>query len=100
MSHRDRAFRDEGSAHQQAVGQLVGDLVELGTLERVPDPTDGRARLVRFTAAGRLALVQGLGVLAGIEADVTAALGATRVARLKSDLVAVLDVLDGLVATD
>ena len=97
---RSTEIADKVGISKQAVGQLVGDLVKMGTLERVPDPTDGRARLVRFTVAGRHAMVQGLGVLAGVEADVTAVVGAERVARLKSDLAAVLEVLDGLIAPD
>jgi DNA-binding MarR family transcriptional regulator len=36
----------------QSMGELVGELVELGYLERVRDPADGRARLLRATPAG------------------------------------------------
>jgi len=93
---RATEIADQLGISKQAVGQLVGDLVGLGMVERVRDPTDGRARLVRFTAEGRHAIVQGLGVLAGIEADVAHALGSKRVARLKADLAAVLAVLDAL----
>ena len=93
---RSTEIADKLGIPKQAVGQLVGDLVEMGTLERVPDPTDGRARLVRFTAAGMSSLVLGLGVLAGIEDDVTKQLGKERVARLKTHLGDVLDVLEAL----
>lgn len=37
----------------QAMGELVADLEQAGFLERVVDPADGRARLIRPTAAGR-----------------------------------------------
>lgn len=37
---------------KQAMGQIVDDLEQLGYIERTPDPDDGRAKLVRFTAAG------------------------------------------------
>jgi DNA-binding MarR family transcriptional regulator len=37
---------------KQAMGQIVDDLEHLGYVERTPDPTDGRAKIVRFTAAG------------------------------------------------
>jgi DNA-binding MarR family transcriptional regulator len=37
---------------KQAMGQTVDDLEHLGYVERTPDPEDGRAKIVRFTAAG------------------------------------------------
>lgn len=37
----------------QRAGQLVAELEEVGYLERVPDPDDGRARRVVFTRRGR-----------------------------------------------
>ena len=49
-----------------------------------------------FDPKARRSLVLGLGVLAGVEAEVEAALGAPRVAHLKAELAAVLQVLDGL----
>ncbi|WP_353557810.1 MarR family transcriptional regulator [Paraburkholderia terrae] len=38
---------------KQFVGELVGQLEELGLVERVPDPDDRRARIVRFTPEGQ-----------------------------------------------
>jgi DNA-binding MarR family transcriptional regulator len=37
---------------RQSMGEVVRDLVDLGILEMVPDPADGRAKLVRYTEAG------------------------------------------------
>lgn len=37
---------------KQSMGALVDDLAGWGYLERVPDPADGRARLIRRTARG------------------------------------------------
>lgn len=37
----------------QAMGELVTYLAERGYVERVPDPSDGRAKLVRLTERGR-----------------------------------------------
>jgi len=67
---------------KQAVSQLVADLEAMGTLERVPDPADGRARLVRFTAAGRAGLLDGLGVLGEVASSYEDALGADGLATL------------------
>lgn len=41
-----------GITHQ-AMAQLVCELEERDIVERVPDPSDGRARLVRLTDEGR-----------------------------------------------
>ena len=38
---------------KQAVGQLVDDLAALGMVERISDPTDKRAKRVRFSRRGR-----------------------------------------------
>lgn len=40
------------SMTKQAMGQLVDEVESLGYVERIPDPTDRRAKLVRFTAKG------------------------------------------------
>ncbi len=39
---------------KQSMGELVQSLVERGYVERVPDPTDGRAMLIRRTERGWL----------------------------------------------
>ena len=51
-----------------SMSELVTGLVKLGYLERVPDPTDGRARLVRLTAEGRRVQRRALEEIADIEA--------------------------------
>lgn len=60
---------------KQAVNQLVNELEAMATVERVPDPTDGRAKLIRFSARGREALLHGLTVLRGIEEELRAKIG-------------------------
>jgi DNA-binding MarR family transcriptional regulator len=42
----------------QAMGEMVAELVAHGYLERVPDPVDRRARLIRPTARGRAELAR------------------------------------------
>lgn len=37
---------------KQYLGRLVAELEDLGYLERAPDPTDGRAKVVRLSARG------------------------------------------------
>jgi DNA-binding MarR family transcriptional regulator len=40
------------SMSKQAMGELVDQCVELGLVDRVADPSDGRARIIMFTPAG------------------------------------------------
>jgi DNA-binding MarR family transcriptional regulator len=78
---------------KQAVGELVGDLEALNVLERVPDPQDGRAKLVRFTDKGIKAIHHGLSVLRGIEEELERRLGKARMRALHEALALVVDEL-------
>jgi DNA-binding MarR family transcriptional regulator len=40
------------SMSKQAMGELVDQCTELGLVARMADPSDGRARIVKFTRAG------------------------------------------------
>jgi DNA-binding MarR family transcriptional regulator len=79
---------------KQAVGELVGELEEMGLVSRAVDPADARARLVRFTARGRRALLHGLSVLAEIEDELADDLGRKTLDRLRADLGALIAVLE------
>ena len=81
---------------KQAVGQLVTDLEDMGALERIDDPQDGRAKLVRFTRAGLEAMHHGLAVLRGIEQELEQVLGKRRMRQLHQALVAVVDQLSSM----
>lgn len=84
---------------KQAVGQLVDELEHMGLLERVPDPSDGRGRLVRFRG-GPEALLPGLRLLAELEAELAEAVGPERLAHMKGTLGALLRVVEGWEAGD
>ena len=68
---------------KQAVGELVTDLQALGYVERVPDPSDGRAKIVRLTERGREAHRAALEAFAAIESDWAERLGERRVGELR-----------------
>lgn len=79
---------------KQTAGFLVDQLERAGYVERVPDPSDARARLVRVSARGQRAVVETVGVIGEIEAEWAAHLGRRRWAELRAaldDLVAITD---------
>jgi DNA-binding MarR family transcriptional regulator len=78
---------------KQAVGQTLAGLTALRLVEHVPDPTDGRARLVRLTEAGAAAYGHGRGVLAFYAAALAERIGRPRLMELAAGLAEVLAVL-------
>src|SRR3954454_7085074 len=48
---------------KQAVGEVVSELERAGYVERVPDPSDGRAKIIRLTKDGEAAWTLGWSVL-------------------------------------
>jgi DNA-binding MarR family transcriptional regulator len=84
---------------RQAVSQLLQAIEAAGFLERVPDPEDGRAVLVRHTTAGRALLADALEEMAAIEAGYESVIGSRRMAALKkalTDIAAAADPGGGL----
>jgi DNA-binding MarR family transcriptional regulator len=61
-----------------AMSELVDDLQRLGIVERRPDPTDGRAKLICLTEAGWEAMRTARRVIADIEREYAAAIGVER----------------------
>lgn len=52
---------------KQSVGEIVDDLAARGYVERVPDPADKRAKLIRLTKRGEEAQAHGFGLFAEVE---------------------------------
>ena len=71
---------------KQAFGEHVANVEAIGYVVRVPDPEDGRAKLIVPTPRGREALLLGREVFAEIEREWAAALGVERVAALRETL--------------
>ena len=70
----------------QAMGELVDDLQRLGYVERVPDPSDGRAKLIVLTDHGLDTLQAGLDTISTIEANLADLLGPRRLKELRGGL--------------
>jgi DNA-binding MarR family transcriptional regulator len=71
---------------KQAAGQLVDELEAMGMLERVSDPTDARAKLVRFSRRGQRGLLDGLAVLKELEDELRGVIGEPRMRALHDAL--------------
>lgn len=84
---------------KQAMMKLVDGLELQGYLERVPDPADGRAKIVRFTERGRGLLDDGLSIVREIEAELAQTLGERRFERVRADLAELVERL-GVVMPD
>jgi DNA-binding MarR family transcriptional regulator len=78
-----------------AMSELVDELQRAGYLERRPDPTDGRAKLIRPTRKGRQVLVQALRAVTDIERGYADAIGAERFESLAASLQALVDAQGG-----
>ena len=76
---------------KQAVGEFVCDLEARGYVERVPDPADGRAKIIRLTEHGAEAKSTALEIFAEIEAEWAERIGPERVEALRDALEAIYE---------
>jgi DNA-binding MarR family transcriptional regulator len=79
---------------KQTAGSIVDALARSGYVERVPDPTDARARLVRMAERGLAAVDVARGVEVQVEAEWTAHLGAEAAGQLRAALTRLREVTD------
>jgi DNA-binding MarR family transcriptional regulator len=82
---------DRAGLTKQAVGEVATDLEALGYVERVPDPGDGRAKIVRLTAKGRDAADTAQRIFADIEARWAERFGEERMRILRETLEAIAE---------
>jgi DNA-binding MarR family transcriptional regulator len=59
----------EAGLTKQAVGEAVTELERLGYVQRVPDPQDGRAKIIKLTDRGLDAVIKGRRIFAEIERE-------------------------------
>jgi DNA-binding MarR family transcriptional regulator len=71
---------------KQSAGELVDELVELGYVERIPDPGDRRAKLIQLTERGSEAQRVGFALFAGVEKRLAERFGAERIESLRETL--------------
>ena len=71
---------------KQSVGEVVDDLVELGYVERIPDPADRRAKLICLTERGAEAQGTAFGLIADLEERWAERYGPERLALVRETL--------------
>lgn len=74
-----------------SMAELVDELERVGYLEREPDPSDGRAKLIRLTRKGKRVMTQALRVTREIEAEYIEAVGAQRFESMARTLQTLVD---------
>jgi DNA-binding MarR family transcriptional regulator len=85
---------DRAQIAKQTATALVDKLERAGYVERVSDPSDGRARLVRMTPRAEAALPIARAEEDRIEAEWRAHLGAERMNQLRQALTALRNITD------
>lgn len=84
---------ERAQSTKQAMAYLVDQLEQRGYVERAPDPTDGRANIIRLSSRGRDLEKIAIATVAEKDAEWSASLGADRyktLGTLLSDLNAVI----------
>jgi DNA-binding MarR family transcriptional regulator len=79
---------------KQSAGFLVDQLERAEYVERVADPADGRARLVRIAERGARSVEASREIVAQVEAEWTAHLGERRMAQLRDILTDLREITD------
>ena len=71
---------------KQAFGEHVANVEALGYIKRVPDPADGRAKLIVPTVRGREVMLLGRRIFADLEREWAQAIGEERVIAMRETL--------------
>lgn len=71
---------------KQNINYLVNALEEMGYVERIPDPSDGRGKIVRLTEQGEANSQTGQAIIQEIEQEWAKELGEETMAQLRKSL--------------
>ncbi|HET6533923.1 MAG TPA: MarR family transcriptional regulator [Actinoplanes sp.] len=85
---------EQAQITKQSAGFLVDQLERAGYVERGPDPTDARARLVRIAPRGAAAVPVAAAIVADVEREWAAHLGGHRAAQLRQILTRLREITD------
>ncbi|GAB2551838.1 hypothetical protein GCM10027167_68990 [Nocardia heshunensis] len=87
---RSSVLAERAGMTKQAMGELIRHLDSHGYVESIPDPADGRARLIRPTAKGWSVIDAGLAVVTRFDAHLDTLIGPAEVHRLRATLLAII----------
>jgi DNA-binding MarR family transcriptional regulator len=90
---------EQAQMTKQSAAGLVDELERMRYVRRVPDPTDGRARLIQIDKRGRQAAKAAQAAHNEIQAQWRSHLGARRFTQLREILEALREITDPFVAT-
>ena len=90
---------EQASITKQSAGFLVDQLERAGYVQRVPDPSDARARLVRIANRGHQAIPLAAKIVSEVEAQWTEHLGKRRMDQLREILARLRDITDPYATT-
>jgi DNA-binding MarR family transcriptional regulator len=79
---RVSVLAERAQMSKQSMAELVAHLEAHGYIQRIPDPTDRRAKLVRATPKGRASVPIALDAIAEVEARWSELLGESKMRRL------------------
>jgi DNA-binding MarR family transcriptional regulator len=85
---------DQAQVTKQTAGVLVDQLQGAGYVHRVPDPSDGRARLITFTELGRRACAVANGTVTAVETRWAEHLGPAAMSGLRDTLDRLREITD------
>jgi DNA-binding MarR family transcriptional regulator len=85
---------EQAQVTKQTASILVTALEREGFVERVPDPTDGRARLIRFTVEGQAAAERAREVVMSVEQEWNEYLGPRLATALREALTSLRELVD------
>jgi DNA-binding MarR family transcriptional regulator len=85
---------EQAQVTKQTAGALVEALERAGYVERVADPADARARLVRVAPRGAAAIPAAARIVAEVEREWECHLGARRMAQLRAALTSLREITD------
>ncbi len=85
---------EQAQVTKQTAGLLVDALEREGLVERVPDPADGRARLIRFTERGQIASTRAMETVMGVERTWIEHLGPELAGSLREALTKLREITD------
>jgi len=82
---------------KQTIGQIANEIEELGYIQRIPDPHDGRAKNLVFTERGEQLIHDSIAMVGEVEAEFAHMIGEEKILQLGALLA---ELSDKITATD